>query len=343
MRYLVGVFVFTTFIGAASIGLAQQPQITHAQVTTKSADRGLAAELDALKRESGPAWVGYSIPVVDRFGNGWDSGRVAYLEGIRSSEAGGDVSGRPSFDHAVVLMRIANGGVEKIRVENPDRELDSGGLRFVWLNDVVVDDSVKTLASLVKQDANKKLRDGGIMAISIHRTPAATQALIALASPENDRGLREQSAFWLANQRGHDGFVAIQRMAREDKDAAFREKLVFDLTITKDPDAVKELVRMAHEDSAPGVRKQAQFWMAQKGGKIVAADLHQMAENDPEAQIRKSAVFAISRLPGDEATTQLIQLAKTGKDPAVRKQAVFWLGQSKDPKALDYLTELIQH
>ena len=343
MRHLAGVFVFATLMGAASIGLAQQPQITHAQVTAKSADHGLAAELDVLKRESAPVWVGYSLPVVERFSNGWDSGRVAYLEGMRSSSDGSESSTRPSSDHANVLMRVAGGDVEKIRVENPDRELDGGGLRFVWLNSVAVDDSLKTLASLVKQDANKKLRDGGVMAISIHRTPAATQALIALASPENDRALREKAAFWLANERGHEGFVAIQRMGREDKDAAFREKLAFDLTLTKDPDAVKELVRMAHEDSAPGVRKQAQFWMAQKGGKIVAGDLNEMAENDPEAQIRKSAVFAISQLPAEEATPQLIQLAKTGRDPAVRKQAVFWLGQSKDPRALDYLTELIQH
>ena len=132
MRHLAGVFIFATLMGAASIGWAQQPQITHAQVTAKSADRGLAAEVDALKPETAPVWVGYSVPVVDRFGNGWDSGRVAYLEGARSSEAGGDANSRPSFDHAVVLMRVANGGVEKIRVENPDRELDGGGLRFVF-------------------------------------------------------------------------------------------------------------------------------------------------------------------------------------------------------------------
>jgi hypothetical protein len=343
MRYLAGVFVFTASIVVGSIGLAQQPPVSHAQVTSKSADRGLVPEIDALKSESAPVWIGYSVPVVEKFSHGWDSGRVAYLEGVRPSAEEGDSSARPSFDHALVLMRVAGGVVEKIRVESPDRELDGGGLRFVWLNNVAVDDSLKTLVSLVKQNANKKLVNGGVMAISIHRTPAATQELIALASPANDRGLREQAAFWLANERGHDGFVAIQRMAREDNDSAFREKLVFDLTITKDPDAVKELVRMAHEDSAPGVRKQAQFWMAQKGGKIVAGDLQNIAQNDPEAQIRKSAVFAISRLPGDEATTQLIQLAKTGKDPAVRKQAVFWLGQSKDPRALDYLTELIQH
>jgi HEAT repeats len=342
MRLLTRV-VFAVSLGFPAAAIAQQPQVTHAQVTAKSADRGLATELEALKRENGPVWVGYSIPVVERFSNGWDSGRVAYLEGVRSSVEVDDSSARPSFDHALVLMRVADGSVEKVRVESPDRELDGGGLRFVWLNNVAVDDSLKTLVSLVKQDGNKKLHDGVVMAISAHRTAAATQALIAFAEPGNDPGLRQMAAFWLANERGHEGFLAIQKLAREDKDVAFRERLVFDLTLTKEPDAVKELVRIAHEDSAPEVRRQAQFWMAQKGGKIVAGELQNMAQNDPEAQIRKSAVFAISRLPGDEATTQLIQLAKTGKDPAVRRQAVFWLGQSKDPRALDYLTELIQH
>ncbi len=344
MRLHVRIVAIAVLLSAAAVTLAQQPEITHAQLTTKSADRGLAAEFDALKRTGVPVWVGYNVPVVDRFSSGWSSDRVSYLEGRPSSvdDSNGD-GNRASFDHAVILLRIAGSGVEKIRVESPDRQLDGGGLRFMWLNNVDGDDSVNALASLAKQDEAKKLRDSAVFAISIHRTPAATQSLIALASSGSDPGLREKTAFWLANERGHDGFVAIQRFAREDSDPVFREKLAFDLNLSKDPDAVKELVRMAHSDAAPGVRKQAQFWMAQKGGKLVAGDLHDMAENDPEAGIRKSAVFAISRLPGDEATTQLIQLAKTGKDPGVRKQAVFWLGQSKDPRALDYLTELIQH
>jgi hypothetical protein len=337
------VIALAVLLSAAAVTLAQQPETNHAQLTAKSSDHGLAAELDALKHEGTPVWVGYSFPVVDKFSSGGSSDRVSYLEGRPSSADGNNGDGnRASFDHAVILLRIAGGGVEKVRVESPDRQLDGGGLRFVWLNNVAVDDSVSALSGIAKQDSMKKLHDGAVFAIAIHRTPAATQSLVALTAPGNDRELREKAAFWLANERGHDGFVAIQRLAREDSDPAFREKLAFDLNLSKEPDAVKELVRMAHNDTSPGVRKQAQFWMAQRGGKLVAGDLHEMAENDPEAGIRKSAVFAISRLPSDEATTQLIQLAKTGKDPGVRKQAVFWLGQSKDPRALDYLTELIQ-
>jgi len=82
--------------------------------------------------------------------------------------------------------------------------------------------------------------------------------------------------------------------------------------------------------------------MATKGGKLVAGDLRDSAENDPSEQVRRSAVFALSRLPAPDATTQLMHVADTSKDPIVRKQAVFWLGQSTDPRALDYLTKLLQ-
>jgi HEAT repeat protein len=74
----------------------------------------------------------------------------------------------------------------------------------------------------------------------------------------------------------------------------------------------------------------------------VSQDLRTLATDDPNEQIRRSAVFALSRLPGDEAATQLIAVADSSKDPTVRRQAVFWLGQSKDPRALEYLTKLLK-
>jgi HEAT repeat protein len=341
MRQLVRFAVLSFVLSTAAVTFAQQPAIVHAQLVSKDASKGLAAELDALKHEGAPVWVGYSVAVVPGFHQGWN-GDTDYLEGETRADREERQANVKDQGVAAVLLRVDGNGVEKIRVESPERQLDAGGLKFVWLTGVGAEDSVKTLLGLAKEKDSRRLMNGAVFAISIHAIPAATQALIGLTAAENDLGLREKAAFWLANQRGREGFLAIKKLAREDGDAAFREKLTFDLTLTKEPEAVGELVRMAHEDSAVKVRKQAQFWMAQKGGKVVAGDLRTMAENDPESSLRKSAVFAISRLPKEEATTQLIQLAQTGKDPAVRKQAVFWLGQSNDPKALDYLTQLLQ-
>jgi HEAT repeat protein len=341
MQTFVRVFVATTILSTAPAMFAQQPTILHGQATSEAADHGLNTVLDGLKRQNNAMWVGYSIPVVSKFSSGWNSGNVAYLEGNGDSAVNDSEKPGSSSDRAVILFRITEGTLTKLRVESPERELDAGGLRFVWLNGVNADDSVHVLTDLARQDT-RRLHDSAVFAISIHQTNTATAALISLAGANSDLELREKAAFWLANQRGHDGFVAIQRLAHEDGDPKFREKLAFDLTLTKNPEALSELIRMAHEDTSPQVRKQAQFWMATKGGKRVTEDLRTLATNDPNEQIRRSAVYALSRLPGDEAATQLIAVADSSKDPAVRRQAIFWLGQSNDPRALDYLTKLLK-
>jgi HEAT repeats len=342
MRTLVRAFVATAILSSATALFAQQPTVVHGQVTTEIASHGLGAVIDGLKQQKDVVWVGYSIPVINKFSSGWNSSRIDYLEGNNNAIVNQSEENHPSSDHAVILLRVADGAVMKLHIESPERELDAGGLRFVWLNGIEPDDSVRVLTDLARQSDGRHLRDSSVFAISVHQTNAATTALVGLAGPGNDLGLREKAAFWLANQRGPEGLAAIQRFARDDSDAKFREKLAFDLTLSKDPAALNELIRMAHEDASPQVRKQAQFWMANKGGKRVTDDLRAIATNDPNEQIRKSAVFALSRLPSDEAAAQLIAVADSSKDPIVRRQAIYWLGQSNDPRALEYLTKLLK-
>lgn len=339
MRILLRLAIATIVLSTTNILLAQQPTILHGQVATGG--QGLGPALDSAKKAAGITWIGYSVPVVSKFSNGWRSNDIEYLEGTNSEATQSD-DNRKTFDHANILIRVADGAVTKIRVSEPDRELDAGGANFTWLNNVNPDDSVRVLTEIAKQGDPHKSRENAVFAISIHQTNSATSALVSLADPKNDLALREKAAFWLANQRGAEGLAAIKQFAHNDSDPKFREKLTFDLTLSKDPSALDEIIRMAHEDASPQVRKQAQFWMANKGGKKVSQDLRDIATNDPNEQIRKSAVFALSRLPGDEATTQLIAVADSSKDPMVRRQAVFWLGQSNDPRALEYLTKLLK-
>jgi HEAT repeats len=319
---------------------AQQPQVANAQLSTQSVEGNLQATLDKLKQSSAPVWAGYSIATVKPFNSNWNS-QVSYLEKHDSSVSSTDDKATPEQYHAVILFRLEGGKVDQVHAESVDRKLDAGGLRFVWLANVNPDDSVATLKALCLAPQSDHFINSAVFLISLHQSPAAMPALIALAGPGGNLHMREQAAFWLSNERGHEGFVALQNLARSDKDEEFRVKLAFDFNTSKDPGALDELVRLAHDDASPRVRSQAQFWMASRGGKLVAASLHDAAENDPDAGNRKKAVFAISRMPQGEAATQLVQLAETSKYPEVRKQAVFWLGQSKDPKALEYLTKLV--
>lgn len=318
---------------------AQQPTVEHAQLTTATVNHGLAAELTQLERTPGTSWVGYAVPVLSEFHTGDSNGRVSFLEGDHHENYSRESD--VTFDHVNILMRFEGGQVEKLRLENPDRKLDAGGLPFTWLTNVSAEESVGVLQSIARGEGSEKLREDAVFFISLHKSPAATPALGALASGGSSDFIREKAAFWLANQRGHEGYLVIEKLAH-DGDASLREKITFDLTLTHDPAAVDTLIGMARNDPSEQVRKQARFWMASLGGKKIVGELRSSAQHDPNEENRRSAVFALSRLPGDEATTQLIEVAKTSSDPQVRKQAVFWLGQSNDPKATDFLAQLLE-
>ena len=340
MRSISHAFLAVALLcGPASL-LSQQPQVENAQLSAQSVDGSLQATLDKLKQSPTPLWVGYSIPTAKSFNSNWNS-HISYLEKHGNSESDTGEKIASGHDHAVMLFRLSGGKVDQVRAESVDRQLDGGGLRFVWLANVTPEDSVATLKALCIAPDSDHILNSAVFLISLHQSAAAVPALIALAGPGANLHLREQSAFWLSNGRGHEGFAGLQSLARTDKDDNFRSKLAFDLNTSKDAGALGELVRMAHDDASPKVRSQAQFWMASRGGKLVEGSLRDSADNDPDASTRKQAVFAMSRLPDGEAATQLVQLAESSKYPEVRKQAVFWLGQSKDPKALDYLTKLV--
>lgn len=87
------------------------------------------------------------------------------------------------------------------------------------------------------------------------------------------------------------------------------------------------------------VRSQAVFWAAQAAGVKAADEIGAIAQNDPDKEVRAAAVFALSRR--DDGFDQLIRIARTSKDRDVKQSAYFWIGQSKDPRAADFLAEVL--
>ncbi len=349
----------------------QQPKITHAQLSVKS-DVSLQQEIQTAQAST---WIGYSIPVTHRMNSGWDSD-VVHLEG--NKDDGEQILSAPpdaAIPPAVVLVRVTAGKVERVQIEQMDRQIEAGGLPFVWLTNISPVNSVQTLKKIVEANivaagstetpaegdsrsatreserSHRRMQDTGIVAIALTDTPEATSALRSLTATTYPEQVRERAAFWLANERGSEGFKAVSELLRNDHDDAFREKLVFDLTLVKGDSksaAIGELIATAKSDTSPKVRSQAQFWLAQAAGKKAEGDprivqtLRQQASDDPNAAIRKSAVFALSRLPEEQGVPELIQVASTSKDAATRREAIFWLGQSKDPRALAYLEKVVR-
>jgi hypothetical protein len=67
-------------LSAAIALFAQQPTIVHGQVTTDTANHGPGPVIDGLKQQKDAAWVGYSIPAINKFPSGRSSSHIDYLD-----------------------------------------------------------------------------------------------------------------------------------------------------------------------------------------------------------------------------------------------------------------------
>ena len=353
---------------AQASGGPGQPRVSNARLTSQP-----AGTLDATFRrlaaaQAEPAWIGYSVPVVSRSegrlccsGDTWISDGIVFTNGRLAAcglEPSSATTRRASDqpvqvqtpvrlegpENVVVLYRVEEKAVRRIRVFSPDCELDAGGRSIHWLEGVTGADSVKLLSTFVsKADVKSdRITDAALSAIAMHRDEAADAALERFGSRDNPEFVRKRVTFWMGNARGARGFEAVKKIARDDPSDEVRKSAMFGLSQSSDTQSVPELVRFARQDTSPKVRGEAIFWLAQKAGQRAAAEITASIENDPDTDVKKRAVFALSQLPKDEGIPLLIKVAKTNQNPAVRKQAMFWLGQSKDPRALEFFAEVLK-
>jgi len=278
------------------------PNLLNGRLDTQAVGSSLASTFQRLvAAQAEAAWIGYSVPALkgpgtDRRlccgGDMWISdgivisnGRVATC-GLEPADRGARPGeGQPRTiqspikldgpETMVVLYRVEEKAVQKVRVFSPDCELDAGGRAIHWLDGVAPAQSVTLLASLAS--GTERIRSGAMAALAMHREDVATPALLTLAK----------------------------------------------------------------QDPSTKIRGDALFWLAETAGRAVVPEITAAIDNDPDTDVKKRAVFALSQLPKDEGVPLLINVAKTNKNPAVRKQAMFWLGQSKDPRALDFFTQIL--
>jgi hypothetical protein len=372
MQAFHAVAVSLATLAAAGVVLAQQPRISNARLTTQAAGSPFAQSFRALvAAQTEPAWIAYSVPVVkgDRImccfgsvGDAWISGNIVMtdrgdytLAGCRLEPAqeGSAIGPRnptasapiklEGSDQMVVLFRVAERRVERIRMFSEDCALDAGGRQVYWLENVRPADSIALLESFTAPEADERRKsEGAIAAIAMHGDAAADAALERLSAPAQPASIRKKVTFWLGNMRGRRGLDLLQRVLRDDPSIDVRKGAVFGVSQSQEPDAVATLISTARAHGEREVRGEAIFWLGQKAGAKAAAAITERIEQDPDTEVKKRAVFALSQLPKDEGVPLLIKVARTNTNPAVRKQAMFWLGQSKDPRAIDFFADILK-
>ena len=363
-RLLDIIIIIMLTMAAPCAVLAQEARLVNVKTQTRAVTSGLEKEFRSLvKNQVEAAWIGYAVPVVEgnhhiccyssedrhvpasfRHGRCKLEGRDDGMNFQTNSES--DEMERS--DYVLVLFRVADASVGKIRVFTDDCELDAGGLTVHWLTDVKPKESIGLLASFVEgagepTKVGRKQSESAITAIALHAGPAADAALEKFVDAKHPEAVRKNTAFWLGNLRGQKGYEILRRVVQEDPSDKVREQCTFALHISKVPEAVNAMIDAARNDKSAHVRGQALFWLAQKAGDKAAKAISDAIENDPETDVKKKAVFALSQLPKDEGIPKLVRVARANRNREVRKDAMFWLGQSNDPRALAFFEEVLTH
>ncbi len=287
----------------AALTLAAQPRLlTNAKLETRSAALGLEREFRALlAAEPQPAWIGWSVPSVRSYSlgceyvshDGWAAPGVIHLE---------------PPDRAVILFRVVNRSLERIRALSPDCEIDAGGVPVHWLNDVKPPESVALLAGLA---ADAEIAGNGALgAIAMHDDAAADDALDRFAAAGQPEEIRRRAIGWLGSARGSHGLETLRSLLSGDASPALRVRTIGAIANSRQPDALNLLIATAR--------------------------------NDRDPQVQRRAISALGNLPAGKGVPVLIEIAQTSKSVDMRKHAMNALQQTHDPRALGFFEQVLQ-
>lgn len=247
----------------------------------------------------------------------------------------------------VVLARVVDGGLDRLRTVDDGCPMDAGGRSLYWLTGITSAESVRYLDTLTRQDAinitaNRRAAESAISALSLHRDAAATAVLDRLSVRGGERTLRRPAFNALARTRGAHGLQQLQTLLASEVDTDMRQALTTAIAESPQPEATAALLALARDEPAANVRGDAANRYVRRAGQAGVTNALALLNTERDDNVKRRIVNGIADLPPSISTPALLNLARTNTNLAVQKEAVNALGRSKEPAALSLLEELVR-
>jgi hypothetical protein len=348
----------------AIVTTAQQPVIQNGRVEVRQTT-GIDRELAALDR-SQPVWAAWRVPIVA----GRRAGCCVYSDdtiapnGVRGCFVETQVAqaraGVPQINtpHTgvpleagtglVMLVRMVNGRVERMRTLGDDCPLDAGGRTVYWLQGPTPAESLTFLDTLIRQagpsstTGEQRLRDSAISAAALHADAGADALLDRLAASDADTNVRRLARTHLGSARGAHGFATLRRLLEAERLPEIRRQLVGSLGQTREPGTAALLLGLARSDTDASIRADAAYWLPQRGTEQDIRNTIAIVNADTADVVKRRGVQGLARASNGDVTALLLELARTSQSVVVKREAVSALGRSKDPRATAYLEGLLR-
>lgn len=202
--------------------LLQAPQITNATVVPVAAPIEQAVTAAASERD--PSWVAWKVPAVDASRNCcWQSvdGQHWYGCGLephddsdppaRPAQPAGPVPLEPSTT-MLVMARVAEGRLERVRTFSSDCPLDAGGRTVRLVEGVTPEASVRWLAERLTREDDTRVRRGFVRALGQSDSTETVPALIAIATTDTQKDARREAMRSLGRSKDPRALAFLQEI-----------------------------------------------------------------------------------------------------------------------------------
>ena len=206
-------------------------------------------------------------------------------------------------------------------------------------------DSLDLVPDLVRlaraHDERHELRQRAVFWIGTYDDDRASRAAHDLAADETlDEDIRGSAIIALGRDDVSDDDVAWLRALYPKVSSKLRDDIFLAVSRSDGSQASRWLASVVTDaNETEHTREQAMFWMGQGRGPTI--DLVRLYGRLDRPSLRTHYTFVLSQRRDRQALDKLIDIAEHDGDREVRHQALFWLGQSKDPRALAFIRDLV--
>lgn len=203
-------------------------------------------------------------------------------------------------------------------------------------------DRDKLLLDIAKSDPSNAVRNDAVFYLGQTRSDAAVDALEEILLRSDENGVRGNAMFALAQMHTprttkilHD-YVFI-----DGAPLSLRNDALFHSAQQGSPETNKWLVSVAASDKLPmEIRKNAIFHLAQQKDDA-SIDIARVYDSQLPVGLKSDLLFFMAQRGDDASITKLIAIAKGESNKQLRKDALFHLSQSKDPRALKAIEDIV--
>lgn len=215
------------------------------------------------------------------------------------------------------------------------------GQAVFWLSRVPGPETLAVLSDLVNGAAGTELKTRAVFAISQNGTPEALNLLRELAQDADaPTEVRKQAIHWIGREDDRDVFPFLTELYARVANPELQRQVLFAASELDSADVTEWYFSIAEDESETlELRRQALFWARER---LSVDQLTSLYERFGDDRLRRHVIWLIAERGGAEALDKLFDVARNDPDPRMRRQAVFWIGNSDDPRAEEFLLQLLE-